>query len=78
LLKVLRRLVEAGNSMVIIEHNLDVIAAADWVIELGPEGGAAGGYLLAAGPPAEVAASPASVTGPFLRVPRGSPSLPMS
>ncbi len=48
LLRVLRRLVEAGNSMVIIEHNLDVIAAADWVIELGPEGGAAGGYLLAA------------------------------
>ena len=49
LLGVLRRLVELGNSMVIIEHNLDVIAAADWVIDLGPEGGAGGGELLAAG-----------------------------
>jgi excinuclease ABC subunit A len=67
LLGVLRRLVEMGNSMVIIEHNLDVIAAADWVIDLGPEGGAGGGELLAAGPPAEVAVCPASVTGPFLR-----------
>jgi excinuclease ABC subunit A len=67
LLHVLRRLVDAGNTMVIIEHHLDVIAAADWVIDLGPDGGAAGGYLLAAGTPAEVAASPASITGCFLR-----------
>jgi excinuclease ABC subunit A len=67
LLRVLRRLVEPGNSVIVIEHNLDVIAAADWVIDLGPEGGAAGGQLLAAGTPAEVAAAPASVTGQFLR-----------
>jgi excinuclease ABC subunit A len=67
LLGVLRRLVELGNSVVIIEHNLDVIAAADWVIDLGPEGGAGGGELLAAGPPAQVAACAASVTGAFLR-----------
>jgi excinuclease ABC subunit A len=67
LLGVLRRLVALGNSMVIIEHNLDVISAADWVIDLGPEGGAGGGELLAAGPPAQVAAAPASVTGQFLR-----------
>jgi excinuclease ABC subunit A len=67
LLGVLRRLVSPGNSVVVIEHNLDVIAAADWVIDLGPEGGAGGGRLLAAGPPAEVAASPDSITGRFLR-----------
>jgi excinuclease ABC subunit A len=67
LLGVLRRLVSLGNSMVIVEHNLDVIAAADWVIDLGPEGGAGGGRLLAAGPPAAVASSPESVTGEFLR-----------
>jgi excinuclease ABC subunit A len=67
LLRVLRRLVDAGNTMVIIEHHLDVIAAADWVIDLGPEAGEAGGYLLAAGTPADVAACPASITGRFLR-----------
>ena len=71
--EVLRRLVEPGNSMIIIEHNLEVIAAADWVIDLGPEGGAAGGYLLAAGTPAAVAASPASVTGRVLREHSSSP-----
>jgi excinuclease ABC subunit A len=67
LLSVLRRLVDAGNTMIIIEHHLDVIAAADWVIDLGPEGGAAGGYLLAAGTPADVANCAASITGRFLR-----------
>ncbi len=67
LLRVLRRLVEPGNSVVVIEHNLDVIAAADWVIDLGPEGGAVGGYLVAAGTPEEVARCEASVTGRFLR-----------
>jgi excinuclease ABC subunit A len=66
LLRVLRQLVDKGNTLVVIEHNLDVIAAADWVIDLGPDGGAGGGYLLAAGTPAAIAASPASVTGAFL------------
>src|SRR5437588_798701 len=69
LLGVLRRLVEKGNTLVVIEHNLDVIAAADWVIDLGPDGGAGGGYLLAAGPPAEVARNEHSITGQFLRTP---------
>jgi excinuclease ABC subunit A len=67
LLGVLRKLVQMGNTMVIIEHHLDVIAAADWVIDLGPDGGAAGGYLLAAGPPTAIAQCPASITGQFLR-----------
>ena len=66
LMRVLRRLVDAGNTLVVIEHHLDLIAAADWVIDLGPEAGEAGGFLLAAGPPAEVAACPASITGRFL------------
>src|SRR5262249_4318078 len=65
--RVLRRLGEPGNTMVIIEHHLDVIAAADWVIDLGPEGGEAGGYLVAAGTPAEVARCPGSITGRYLR-----------
>ena len=55
LLQVLGRLVEAGNTVVVIEHNLDVIKSADWVIDLGPEGGAAGGDLVAAGTPEEIA-----------------------
>ncbi|MDP9467607.1 MAG: excinuclease ABC subunit UvrA [Chloroflexota bacterium] len=67
LLEVLGRLVEAGNTVVVIEHNLDVIKSADWVIDLGPEGGAAGGDLVAAGTPEEVARTPASHTGRYLR-----------
>jgi excinuclease ABC subunit A len=67
LLDVLRRLVDAGNSMLVIEHNLDVIKTADWVIDLGPEGGAGGGRIVAAGTPEEVAACDASHTGQFLR-----------
>ena len=67
LLEVLGRLVEAGNTVVVIEHNLDVIKSADWVIDLGPEGGAAGGDLVAAGTPEEVARTPASYTGRYLR-----------
>jgi excinuclease ABC subunit A len=67
LLGVLRRLVEAGNSVVVIEHNLDVVKTADWLIDLGPDGGEGGGHLLAAGTPEQVAADPTSLTGQFLR-----------
>jgi excinuclease ABC subunit A len=67
LLGVLDRLVAAGNSMLVIEHNLDVIKTADWVIDLGPEGGAAGGRIVVAGTPEEVAACKESHTGQFLR-----------
>ena len=67
LLEVLDRLVDAGNTVVVIEHNLDVIKTADWIIDLGPEGGDAGGEIVATGTPEEVAASTASYTGSFLR-----------
>jgi excinuclease ABC subunit A len=67
LLEVLGRLVDAGNTVVVIEHNLDVIKSADWVIDLGPEGGAAGGALVAAGTPEDVASAPGSHTGAYLR-----------
>ena len=67
LLEVLGRLVEAGNTVVVIEHNLDVIKSADRIIDLGPEGGEAGGEVVAAGTPEQIAASPASYTGQFLR-----------
>ncbi len=67
LLSVLNRLVEAGNTVVVIEHNLDVIKTADWVIDLGPEGGSKGGRLVAAGTPEQVAAMPRSYTGRYLR-----------
>jgi excinuclease ABC subunit A len=67
LLVVLNRLVEAGNSVLVIEHNLDVIKSADWVIDLGPEGGAAGGQLLAEGTPEQVAAAKNSYTGQYLK-----------
>ena len=67
LLQVLSRLVESGNTVVVIEHNLDVIKTADWVIDLGPEGGDKGGELVAAGTPEEVAAVAESHTGRYLR-----------
>src|SRR4051812_5494511 len=67
LLKLLHRLVDLGNTVVVIEHNLDVIKTADWVIDLGPEGGAGGGELLAVGTPEEVAAIQDSYTGRYLR-----------
>ncbi|MDP1925828.1 MAG: excinuclease ABC subunit UvrA, partial [Thiobacillus sp.] len=67
LLKVLQRLSEAGNSVVVIEHNLDVIKTADWLIDLGPEGGAGGGMILAEGTPETVAANKASHTGHYLQ-----------
>jgi excinuclease ABC subunit A len=66
LLSVLQRLVDAGNTVLVIEHNLDMIAAADWVIDLGPEGGGAGGRIVAAGTPEQIGANPASLTGRFL------------
>ncbi|MCW3157179.1 excinuclease ABC subunit UvrA [Micropruina sonneratiae] len=67
LLGVLGRLVDAGNTVVVIEHNLDVIKTADWVIDMGPEGGSRGGLVVAEGTPEQVAATPASHTGAFLR-----------
>ncbi len=68
LLGVLHRLTEHGNSVVVIEHNLDVIKTADWVIDLGPEGGAGGGRIIAEGTPETVAATPGSHTGHFLNL----------
>ncbi len=67
LLQVLHRLVDAGNTVVVIEHNLDVIKTADWIIDLGPEGGELGGRVVAVGTPEEVAAQENSYTGQFLR-----------
>jgi len=67
LLGVLGRLVEAGNSVIVIEHNLDVIKTADWVVDLGPEGGTGGGLVVATGTPEQIAAVPESHTGRFLR-----------
>jgi excinuclease ABC subunit A len=67
LLDVLNKLVDQGNTVVVIEHNLDVIRCADYLIDLGPEGGAAGGRVIASGTPEEVAANPKSVTGKYLQ-----------
>ena len=66
LLEVLHELVEQGNTVVVIEHNLEVIKTADWVIDLGPEGGDGGGEIVAAGPPEVIAGSERSHTGRFL------------
>jgi excinuclease ABC subunit A len=66
LLKVIHRLRDQGNTVVIIEHNLDVIKTADWIIDLGPEGGAGGGQIIGAGTPEDVAKTPASFTGKYL------------
>jgi len=63
---VLHQLRDAGNTIVVIEHNLDVIKTADWLIDMGPEGGAGGGTVVAQGTPEEVAAHPASHTGRYL------------
>jgi excinuclease ABC subunit A len=77
LLDVLNKLVDQGNTIVVIEHNLDVIRAADYVIDLGPEGGAAGGRIIAEGTPEEIASMEQSATGCFLAdlfaVERGRP-----
>jgi excinuclease ABC subunit A len=66
LLDVLQRLVDQGNTVCVIEHNLDVVKSADWIIDLGPEGGEGGGSVIAAGSPEEVAKTPGSYTGKFL------------
>jgi len=79
LLQVLHRLVETGNTVVVIEHNLDVIKTADWIIDLGPEGGARGGQIVAEGPPEVIARARRSATGEYLaRVLRGEPLVPLS
>jgi excinuclease ABC subunit A len=67
LLEVLHRLADLGNSVIIIEHNLDVIRNADWILDLGPEGGEDGGRVVGQGRPAKIAATPGSFTGQFLR-----------
>ncbi|MCL5055019.1 MAG: excinuclease ABC subunit A, partial [Firmicutes bacterium] len=67
LLEVLDRLCEGGNTIIVIEHNLDVIKRADWIIDLGPEGGEQGGRIIAEGTPEEVALIPESYTGRYLK-----------
>ena len=67
LLEVMQKLVDAGNTMIVIEHNLDVIKSADYIIDMGPEGGLDGGRVIAKGTPEEVAANPASFTGQYLQ-----------
>mgnify|MGYP001611511977 CR=1 FL=1 len=64
---VLHRLTNMGNTVIVIEHNLDMIQHADWIIDLGPEGGEKGGYIIASGTPADIAKSHNSYTGQFLK-----------
>jgi excinuclease ABC subunit A len=79
LLAVLHRLVDGGNTVVVIEHNLDVVKTADWIVDLGPEGGQRGGKIVALGTPEKVANAAASATGEYLgRVLRGEPLIPLS
>jgi excinuclease ABC subunit A len=66
-MRVLKLLVQKGNSVFVIEHNLDVIKNSDWVIDLGPEGGDAGGNIVAVGRPQDIARNKASYTGEYLR-----------
>jgi excinuclease ABC subunit A len=67
LLLVLGRLVDQGNTVLVIEHNLDVIKTADWIVDMGPEGGSRGGLVISEGTPEQVAADPDSFTGAFLK-----------
>jgi excinuclease ABC subunit A len=67
LLGVLHRLADGGNTIIVIEHNLDVIKSADWVIDMGPEGGSGGGMIVAEGTPEDIVATAGSFTGDFLR-----------
>ena len=62
----LRKLVDSGNTVIVIEHNLDVLKCADYIFDLGPEGGRRGGYIVAQGTPEDLAVNPGSVTGPYL------------
>ncbi len=79
LLQVLHRLVDSGNTVLVIEHNLDVIKTADWIVDLGPEGGHRGGRIVAEGTPEQVARTEGSATGEYLaRVLRGEPLVPLS
>ena len=79
LLQVLHRLVDNGNTVLVIEHNLDVIKTADWIVDLGPEGGHRGGRIIAEGTPERVAETAGSATGEYLaRVLRGEPLVPLS
>ena len=66
LLSALRQLIDGGGSLLVIEHNLDVLKAADWILDLGPEGGRRGGEIVAVGTPEQIAATPASHTGQWL------------
>ena len=68
LLNVFQRLVEQGATVIVIEHDLDFIANADYVIDMGPQGGEAGGRIVACGTPAEIAANPESITGRYLEL----------
>ena len=66
MLNVINGLVDKGNTVIVIEHNLDVIKTSDWIVDMGPEGGAGGGTIVAEGTPEDVAAAPESYTGKFL------------
>ena len=66
-MRALRKLLDAGHSLLVIEHNLDVMRASDWLIDLGPEGGEAGGKIIAQGPPAKIAKAKNSHTARFLK-----------
>jgi excinuclease ABC subunit A len=67
LLDVLHELVDQGNTMIVIEHNLEVVKTADWIIDMGPEGGDGGGEVVAAGTPEQIARNPRSYTGAYLK-----------
>ena len=67
MLDVLHELVDQGNTMIVIEHNLEVVKTADWIVDMGPEGGDAGGEVVATGTPEQIARNPRSHTGAYLR-----------
>jgi excinuclease ABC subunit A len=74
LLKVINGLVDKGNTVIVIEHNLDVIKTSDWIVDMGPEGGGGGGTVVTAGTPEDVANDPSSYTGKFLGEMLGAPA----
>ena len=67
LVEILHRLADGGNTVIVIEHNLDVLKCMDYIFDMGPEGGAKGGMIIASGTPEQLASDPASVTGPYLK-----------